>query len=274
MNEILKSILKSLGISDTHIAEMEKAVKLTEEEAKTYKSDTLINEIKEHLKLLNDNDAELREKVETEVLGKHYAIFDRELKKHFGITDEEMKDKKVADKMKLVKEKLTANNDKDIKTLQEENLQLSNTIKKLQDEDIPKIKGETETYKKDFQFERSVESLLSGIKLKTKPAIILPVLKSALKENYDTDISGANIVLYNKDSKIQPKNKAGNGILTAKDYIMDWLNENELIEKTLETGKTKVIVSDGKDNSITPFRRHIEEAEAHQKEMEASIQKK
>lgn len=256
MNEVLKQILKNLGFSDNHIAELEKVSALKEEELKTFKPEIITEDLKAHLSKLTENDpnyaAKLKE-IETAAIGRHYAILDRHLKQISGLTEEQIKDLSVDKKLQLFKDTVSKSENKDIKKLQEENLALIQQIETLNSVEIPKIKGETENYKRQFETERTIESILSGSKLKTKPGLIMPALKSELNTKFDIEVSNGDLILYNKGTKIQPKNKSGNNLLNGKEFINEWLKDNDIIDnQQTKTEPPKVVVKtdDGAGNSF------------------------
>lgn len=224
--EIQKKLMLALGMTATQIDSLET------DETKFDVDATALSIREANIKLLK-NDAEFISTIQKAEKGRNLTDFERNIKKTFGLTAEEVKDKTAEEIISLAKEKITTGQDKNLTELQAETIELKNKIVALETIEIPKIKGEVEGHKKDFNVENALTKKLAGRTLRNPISVVLSQLKSEFGPKYkiDADESG-NITITNKETGLEIKNADGTKLLTSDEIIEESLTRNKFLEES------------------------------------------
>jgi len=258
MDEIFKSILKSLGASEETITKIETALKETDEaKKKAFNSKEIVDGLIAHQKRLLENDSDFISKFQSAEKGKFMEQLDRRLKQSFGITNEDLKDKTIEDKITFAKSSFEKNYSASATELQNENIKLKNELKNIQEIEIPKIKGETESFKKSLKIDSAITKIVGENKLRVSADAIIPALKSVLENMYHVDMNETgDLQILTKIDKLGIKNPDGTALLSAKDIIVSKLKEFKAIEESNadddpnKKKKTVVVSVEKKDDDI------------------------
>lgn len=263
-----KELLKKIGFDDKAIKAIEKA----ETDKTDIDLDPLIEEFNTSQKTLYENDNDLVSSIAAKEKGKTLDIVTRSIKKEFGLDSALIKDKSVDDVIKIAKTESTKGMDKNLQTVQEENLQLSNKLKELEEVHIPKIKEEVEREKKIFKFENKLTKILPVNDLRVPVGTALKNLLSDLNQKYDWDLTDKEeVLLFGKGTKLQAKTADGTKLLTVNDAMAEILKDNQFIKasnaddkrddkKTVNPEEKDDKAAGGKSDIKLP---HLREAQKH-----------
>lgn len=226
MNEFLKLFLKSLGLSDASIVQIEDGIKDPEKQ-KTLDVKAFIDPIVAHQRTLFENDPAIVNKYSSAEKGKLMDQFDRRLKQEFGLNPDELMGKTIDEKVKLARGAAEKQFSKSGEDLQNEIIALKNENKNLKEVTIPEIESRVAISQKNFKIENSIRSMLNPEQLVGKVNGILPGLKSHLESNYliDLDESTGGVKILDKATKLGVFNKDKTKMLTPDEIVVDYLKE-------------------------------------------------
>jgi len=270
MNELTKKLLLALGTSQDTIDALSV-------ETPTVNVDDVSKVIKENQIRLIKNDPQFIQDIQTAERGKNMDMFERSLKKTFGLSVEDTKDKKVEELITLAKEKSTIGTDKTLNDLQRENVDLKAKVTDLETVVIPKIKGEVDTHKKQFNINNTLTKKLAELKLRNPVDVVIAALEREFGSNYNVDLDEkGNLKITDKLTGLEVKNSDGTKILTTDEIITDVLSKNKFLEESGADGSGKTIPAkpivpekkddaDVKDKAFAPG---MSKAEAKLKELQ------
>lgn len=216
------------------------------------------------------NDASVVEEIRNAEKAKNLEQFERKMKQTFGLTAEEVKDKKWDEIVALAKTKSGEGNDKTSQELQTKIIELTAENKRLNDDEIPKIKGEATQYKKKFDIEQKFLSLIpkGDDKIRFPFETVKTLLQGDLNSAYDVDLDDKNeFVIKQKGVDLLAKNADGTKFLTMTDFVNSRLEHHGALVKSnagaggAGAGKADVIIETDKNKVLTPA---MKKAQAHE----------
>lgn len=227
---MFEKVLKGLGLDAKDIAEIAKAEK---EENKDFDTDAILAKFKETQKKLFENDPDLVSEIAGKEKGKILDIVTRKLKSEFGLDSASIKDKTVEEVIKIAKAEGSKAQSKDLQTLQEENIQLTNKVKDFEDVQIPKIKSEVELEKKTFRINNKLSEKIPVADLRVPLTTAKKTLYADLFEAYDIDLDDKdNFILRKKGTSLEARNADGTKILTIDEVMTDILKANQYTKES------------------------------------------
>jgi hypothetical protein len=275
---MLDKLLKSLGVDSKHITEINKAIKDGKEDE--FDIAPVVDDFKANQRKLMENDEDLVKEIAGKEKGKLLDIYTRKIKQEFGLDSSLIKDKAFEDVIKIAKAESNKGLDKDLQTLQKENVELTNKVKDFEEVQIPQIKSEVEKEKKAIAINNKLQKKIPVADLRVPQDTVDLVLNSKLNAIYDIDLDEkGEPVLYIKGSKLQAKSSDGTKLLTIDDAIGSILKENKFIKESNaddidpNTGKKKEVKieapdpangREGKNKIVSP---HLEKAIKHKEEL-------
>lgn len=226
MNELTKKLLLALGTS-------QETIDALTVENPTVNVDDVSKVIKENQIRLIKNDPQFIQDIQSAERGKNMDIFERSLKKTFGLSAEDTKDKKIEELVVVAKEKVSVGADKTLNDLQRENVELKGKVNEYEATIIPKIKGEVEAHKKQFNINNTLTKKLAEMKLRNPVDVVIAAIEREFGANYTVDLDEkGNITIKDKATGLEVKNAAGDKILTTDDIINDVLTKNKFLEES------------------------------------------
>lgn len=245
---ILIALLLGMGVSKANAEKMAKGSPDDGDTMEQKDIDAMLAAHKEQQVALMENEPALIEKIQKSEKAKLFSEIERKLKQNFGLTSEDIKDKKIDEIIVLAKTKVTTNNDKTNDDLQKEILKLTNEKKKLEEEDIPKLKNETVLFKKNFDLKNLISKKVptGDDKLRLPYETVLKLVNSDLFELYDLDLDDkGEPVLKVKGSDLKPKSKDGTKFLTLDEAIGSVLETHQALKKSNAPDDNKKRDKDG-----------------------------
>lgn len=209
--------MKSLGISQEKAEFLSKNIPSDSPETAQSELDEVYQSVVSHQNDLFKNGDEFKNALKdkhAQALREVSTKSEAKIIKIAGLTAEEVKDKKYDEIVELAWAKASKLNDKTSDELQAELVKTSNELKRLQDEEIPKIKSEVESEKLNFKTRMATLEHVSKLKLRTgtdaEDAIILfdqKLARNGYKKSLDEK---GNLIITNEDgSKIMTEDKKG-----------------------------------------------------------------
>lgn len=222
------------------------------------------------------NDSELVDALKGAEKAKNLEMFERKMRQEFGLTSEETKDKKFDEIVTLAKEKNKKTGDKTKEELEAKVLELTGDLKKLNDEEIPRIKSEVEIEKKTFHRDNKFRSAIPTKDKEGKDLLRLPfdtvhkLIKMDLDEKFDYELDDKNEwVIKEKGKDLRAKNADGTKFLTMDEFVTSRLEAHGAIVKSnAKPGEKKpgdtsgTIVIDGDKKVVSPGLKKAQEHEA------------
>ena len=245
MNDFLKKLLKSLGVTDAQIATLEAYDTMSDEDKAKHPQKTFVDSVQEHVTGLLENDQAFTSRFAKAAEGKILEQVDRRLKQNFGLTADQIKEKSIEEKMTLAKTTLETQYKKTGDTLQDENATLTAKIKTLEEVEIPAIKSQVDTEKENLHIDVALNAMLADpdLRLKVSPGVIMPGLKGFLGGKYKSAVNDKReLEIVDKATGLKVKNEDGTGFLSAKDVIKSYLTDNKAIEQSNADPEKKVVV--------------------------------
>lgn len=231
-----KEYLKALGVSAEDIAKLEDTEKAKDFDVKGAASSlkkAQQAELREALK----NDADLNDELSKKAAGQLFGTLRSELKRAGLSTEEVAEDKTIKDMVKSLTEKLSAGKSEDLKQLQEQLMEKTAEVKRLTDEEIPRIQKE-EAAKADrdrvlMKMERQFLGFPAHDLVSEKHNDgIFNALMAGLESKYDVRLGeDGNPTLYQKGKDLYAKNKDGDKLLGITDAIRDQLTEYGFVKQ-------------------------------------------
>jgi len=296
------ALLKGMGLPAAHIKWVEE--NWDKADAKPDQQ-TMLADFNASQRSLYENDAEMMRTYDGKAKGRYMDIAQRAVVKAFALTTEETKDKTFEEVVGIAQSKATANANKSVETLQQENLTLSNQLKEVREVEIPKIRSEIDNEKKqlrlDKDFDTFAQDIVKDITAKNPKDVRVPyetavkTAKILLREQYEFDYDKENnFVLLNKETKLKAKTADGTGFLGGKDVIMNVWKENQYIAESNadnkeidpKTGKPKVVTTpaaghntqggddDEKQRELEEKYPHLKRAREHAEKIKADREAK
>ena len=199
------------------------------------------------------------------------------------LTADEVKDKKADEILDLAWSKAAKMGDKTTEQVQAELIKKDAELKRLQEEEIPKIKAEVETQISNFKSESALMKSLSGIKLRKGIAQddALEMIKiKANKAGYKVTLNDKNELVYtNADgSKIVTEDKKGFlGVKEIHDKFLDgFIEKSNADEPEPGAGKTIIVPEGGepaKKQQGEAINAATSKAEAHAARLKAEAER-
>lgn len=194
---------------------------------------------------LFEQDPDLNNAIDTKSKARYMSIAERTVKRLFGLTADETKDKSFDEIAELAKTKATANSNKTLETLQNENTTLLQKIEKLEKEEIPTIKSQVENervqLKMERDFEKWADEIVAEVTAKNPQAMRVPketamlTTRVLLGQQFDFkyDENGEFQVLDKKTGlRARTEGGKGNTFLTGKGIVMDTWRSNKFIAES------------------------------------------
>lgn len=207
--------MKSLGISQEKAEFLSKNIPSDSPETAQTELDEIYQSVVTHQNDLFKNGDEFKNALKdkhAQALREVSQKSEAKVIKIAGLTAEEVKDKKYDEIVELAWAKASRLNDKTSDELQAELVKTSNELKRLQDEEIPKIKSEVEADKLKFKSHMATLEHVSKLKLRTgtdaEDAIILfdqKLARNGMKKDFDE--KGQMIIVNLDGSKVLSEDK-------------------------------------------------------------------
>lgn len=277
-----KEYLKSIGVPAATINALEKA---DADEKSELDVTTYADEFKSHQRKLMENDPELVAAISDKAVGTRMGKAEQYVKKKFGLSGiEGVGSKKFEELIDMGYEEAKKGTNKDLKVLEDENINLKAKIKELEETEIPKIKEDVEREKKAFHVNNKLQKKIPVADLRVPMETVDLILGSQLNQKYDLDLDDkGEFVIYNKGQKLQAKSSDGTKLLTIDDIIGDILKTNKLIKESNAddvdpAGKKKEVQPtdeekkklEAKLNASPHLKKALEHAEELKKQREAT----
>lgn len=228
---VIEKLLKQIGLSSSDISAV---IKADQDNEADFNIDEIVTKHKESQRILAENDPDLVEKFASKERGKQLDIITRKLKNEFGLTSDQIKDKKIEEVIGIAKIESQKGSNKDLQTLQDENLLLINKVKEYEEVKIPKIINEIENEKRIFKINNGLSKMIPNndvLRVPTETAQL--IINAKIGELYDLDMDEkGEIIVYNKGSKLQAKSQDGTKLLTANDLVESIAKANKLIKES------------------------------------------
>lgn len=235
---------------------------------------TIVADLKKIQIDLAKNDPSIVTPIQEAEKAKQLDIVERKIKQVFDLDPEKIKGKKFEEIVTLAKEKASEGKDKTVTTLEEENMALKGEVKKLKEEEIPKIRQEVDSHKDQIDWDQYLTKEVTANELRNPLTAVLPTVKNFLNDNYDIrkDDKG-NRVLYQKGTDLRAKTEDGNAFLNITDVVKTrltvdgFLKESNADDDDGKGGKKKdpiKVKKDGEKKDSEPKNMlHLGAAEQH-----------
>ena len=272
----LIALLLRLGVSQANAEKM--ATTTPDDGTEVFTApeiDSAVTEWKDQQRALMKNDAGLVDEIRNAEKAKNLEMFERKIKQTFNLTAEEVKDKKWDEIVLLSKSKNSVEGDKTSVELQQKILTLENENKRLNEEEIPKIKSESTNYIKKFETEKKFSSAIPLKDKDGKDLLRLPfetvqkLLKMDLEEKHDVSVDDKGAwVIKDKGTEFLSKSADGTKFLTMEEFVNSGLEKHGAVIKSNATGVTvtpaPVVVTGVEGRVLSPG---MKKAMEHQAEL-------
>lgn len=168
------------------------------------------------------------------------------------LTSDEVKDKKADEILELAWSKAAKMGDKTTEQVQAELIKKDAELKRLQEEEIPRIKSEVETQILNFKSEAALMKSLSGVKIRKgfNQEDVLDMLKiKANKAGYKVTVSEKGELIYTtqEGGKIMTEDKKGflDAATINSKFLEGFIEKSNADDVDAGKGKTTVVVPEG-----------------------------
>jgi len=238
---------------------------------------TIVSDFKEDQSQFVKNDKEFIDKIKGEEAAKLNDIWRTKVKRAAGLTNDDIKDKSNDEIVKIGFDVVRKKGDATSEEIQKENIELINKIKKLEEEEIPRIKNETKNYQETLRKEALLEKLIISKKLRSSPNAAIAVIKDKLSKGYKIDFNdkGELELFVDGEGKIKAKNKDGSKLMSIDDFITETLEDEKLLELS-NGGKgdgKQIEIKGGNKDSLELQNRfpHLNQAKTHGQAVKEAI---
>lgn len=219
-------ILLALGFTQAQIDDMAK-------ETPEAKMEDLLIHSTEHQKKLLKNDPDFIGEIQKAEKARVLSTSESALKKAFGLTSEETKDKTFPEIVSIAQKKAAEKGNATLEQLQNENIELTNKLKDINEVEIPKIRGEVENHKKNFHKQIKIKSLVDSFDLMVSKEAAESALNAVIESQYEADIDDKGELLFKvKGTGLAPKSKDNTKVLTPKEVIESQFEEWKFLKKS------------------------------------------
>lgn len=249
------AFLIAIGIPKAKAEQMAGGVADDFAPAEVIDSAVLLEEWKAQQVALMKNDATIVEEIQKAERAKNLDQIERKIKQTFGLAPEEMKDKKFDEILVIAKSKVSTG-DKTTVELQQHLLEAENEVKRLNEVEIPKIKSETESHKKNFDKANKLKSLIPSDpeKLRLPFETAERLIRLDIEEQYDTDINDkGEWVIKQKGTDLLAKTQDGSKFITMDELVTSRLEHHKAIVKSngAQEGRAKPpVIIEGAENRV------------------------
>lgn len=196
--------------------------------------DLFVADVKTKQTELLKNDTEFLKSIDSPIKLKYEDIQFRKLKQVFGLTHDEVKELDYEAALKLGREKVSKTNNTTLDELQVKNTSLESELKKLREEEMPKIRAEVDETKSAIEIESLLVKDLSGTKLRVSMDAALPALKAHLiYSGYKLrkDDKG-NLEIVIAETGLKPQSEDKTKILNFSDIRDSKLKDWKMLEES------------------------------------------